>query len=93
MAGIAEKINIEVNRMRGSAALYRLTPPMEDEDGKSVAYVVVSAVTAPVTGPETFIFAANDRGDIESWHELPGSFRGDLDHVAALENAGYRVAP
>lgn len=40
---------------------------------------------------ETFIFPANEHGDIVGWHELRGSFQGDFDIDGALNRAGYRV--
>lgn len=59
-------------------------------------YVIVSAVVA-YSGPETYIFPArpsSDRpGGFESINslELPGSFRGALNHAQALDGAGYRA--
>ena len=54
-------------------------------------YVVVSAADVMYSGPETYIFGADENGEVVDWLELPGSFRGKLDHVAALEGAGYEV--
>ena len=54
-------------------------------------HVIVSAVVAMFSGPETYIFPANDKGEITDWGELDGSFKGDLDHAQALRNAGYEV--
>lgn len=42
-------------------------------------------------GPETFLFPADGKGNITSWGELDGSFRGAIDHEQALRNAGYVV--
>lgn len=74
---------------------YRLIPPLLHEDHypreaevSSVDYVVVSASNR-ASVPETYIFEADVRGEIVSWSELPGSFRGGLDHDAALRRAGY----
>ena len=87
----------------GDARLYRLDPPliMKDYDGNVILdkkgnatahqYVVVSATDAMFSGPETFIFPANKTGNITSWSELNGSFKGDLDHEEALRNAGYSI--
>jgi hypothetical protein len=72
----------------GDARLYRVSPPMEGVH----EYVVVSAVDAPFTGPETFIFPGDADGDVTEWGELDGSFRGALDHEAALSGAGYEMA-
>ena len=70
----------------GHAALYRLTPPLERH-----AHVVVSATVAMFSGPETYIFAANAKGKVTKWGELPGSYRSGLDHAKALRGAGYEV--
>lgn len=74
----------------GDARLYKVDPPMTYDD-KKTNYVVVSATTAVFSGPETYIFPANQHGEILNWLELPGSFRGGLDHTSALEGAGYSI--
>lgn len=79
-----------VDGMRGDARLYRLDPPLADYDGDVHEFVIVSAVVAD-SGPETYIFPADESGKITDWLEMPGSFKGALDHVAALANAGYEV--
>jgi hypothetical protein len=77
--------------------LYKLDPPIsepdwEDEDViNQHEYVVVSAVVACIGGPETYIFPADENGEITDWGELKGSFQGALDHELALANAGYTV--
>lgn len=81
---------------RGEARLYRVSPPMVENqwpgDGKvEHGCVVVSAVVAMFSGPETYIFPADESGAVVSWGELDGSFRGGLDHEAALRGAGYTV--
>ena len=45
----------------------------------------------PFRGPETYIFGADKDGEILSWMELDGSFRGDLNHREALLKAGYEL--
>jgi hypothetical protein len=55
------------------------------------SYVIVSAVDAMFSGPETYIFPANEDGQIQDYGELEGSYRGGFDHVTALEGAGYAV--
>lgn len=72
----------------GDARLYRVDPPMTYDDDKKTNYVVVSAVNVPPYGPETYIFPATRLGEVLDWLELPGSFRGALDHTRALEGAG-----
>ena len=67
---------------RGDAHLYKLDPK---HDG--VEYVVVSAVEAY----ETYIFPADESGNVEEYIEMDGSFRGGLDHAEALRGLGYQV--
>jgi hypothetical protein len=62
---------------------YRLDPPLQGHE-----YVCVSAVM--VLDPETLIFPADEQGNITSFLDLDGSFKG-LDHERALRNAGYEV--
>lgn len=79
---------LTVNRGRdfsGDARLYRLSEPLEGH-----THVIVSAV-ASVYVTETYIFPADESGEVTDWGELPGSFRGDTDHEQALNNAGYDV--
>lgn len=76
--------------------LYRLSTPMKyggyNGEFYETEYVIVSAVVAMDTQrPETFIFPATETGRILSYLDLPGSFRGELNHRKALENAGYVV--
>lgn len=103
--GTAQLTEIKPRGWREDAdvAVYHCDPPMPwtdwtgDEDVLCYAdLVIVSAVPFVGTdGPETYIFAARkaDSGGIEiaSWTELPGSFRGGMDHAEALRGAGYEV--
>lgn len=78
----------------GHAALYRLSEPLGsdwDEESVKTDLVVVSAAVVTYCGPETYIFAADEDGQIASWSELPGSMKGTLSHAEALEGAGYEV--
>ncbi len=85
--------------------LYRVVPPVTwqdyDEEGElrehKADFVVVSAsnVPPPFGGPETYIFPHSGKpGEDEplSMTELPGSFKGSLDHAKALKYAGYKIA-
>jgi len=76
------------NATRARHYHYRLVPP---HDG--AGYVVVSAATVPYSGPETYIFRADETGKITDWMEMDGSYRGGLDPVEALRRAGYEVIP
>ena len=67
----------------GHAALYELDEEIDYGDGKT-KHVVVSATVAMFGGPETYIFPANEDGEIVDYGELPGSYKGGLDHETAL---------
>jgi hypothetical protein len=71
---------------RGDAALYELSEPLGGH-----MFVVVSASDVPMSGPETYIFGANENGEIQDWGELPGSTPGIMCHNTALKNAGYQI--
>lgn len=77
----------------GDMRLYKLDPSItdEDHDDKPVTFqhVVVSAANVPFSGPETYIFGCDSQGNNIDFKELRGSFRGGLDHEAALLAAGY----
>ena len=91
----ATLIRDELPDFRGHAALYRVEPPIEgyepwDETKQApkYSYVVVSAVSVLGT-PETYMFGANEHGEIVDWGELPGSQKGTLSHTQVLTEAGY----
>lgn len=94
MKKIATPVGGRLDGFTGDARLYKLEPPIEqkDWDGTLVAtheFVVVSAVSVPFTGPETYIFPADAGGNVVDWGELDGSARGHMDHSLALSDAGY----
>ena len=79
---------------RQTQRLYKVYPPTYYDEGidgirRETQHVVVSAVDAMFSGPETYIFPADEDGKVLDWCELDGSFRGALNHDAALINAGY----
>jgi|TARA_E500000331_G_scaffold348370_1_gene389881 hypothetical protein len=80
-----------VREAKGRACLYRLSEPLAGYE-----YVVVSAAKdarndyGQVVG-ETFIFGSDESGRVKSFLELPGSYRGGLDHQKALNDAGYDI--
>ncbi len=82
----ATRIGIRLYGWKGDARLYKLSPPLKGYD-----FVVVSATTVPNQGPETYIFPSEPDGQPAHWTELPGSFRGGLDHDKALRDAGYET--
>lgn len=68
-----------------NAKLWKLSRPFRPEySDRSVEYVVSSAVH--VLGiPESVLYSADSNGEVLSWSELPGSFRGDLNHQEAID--------
>lgn len=86
--------------LKGNARLYKLSKPLkydrydfekEEDVPESTDYVIVSAIDAMFSGPETYIFAADSEGRVLDWGELEGSYRGGYDHEQALADAGYTV--
>ena len=98
---VTMKTATEIKRIEGftsDARLYKLSEPIaydfdyDTENYKSSTnFVIVSAAHVMFTGPETYIFPASEQGEVLSWSELDGSYRGGLDHERALEGAGYAV--
>lgn len=82
------------NKFTGRAFLFKISPPMKSWSEKKFEYwryVVVSAVVAPFSGPETYIFPADKEGNVDCWLELDGSQRGTMSHREVLEDLGYVV--
>ncbi len=83
----------------GDARLYELSEPVEydkpwdeeDPPAKMTKYIAVSAANVPFSGPETYIFPADENGEVLKWGELDGSFKGDMDHIKALMRAGFEL--
>lgn len=76
-----------LENQRKLATLYRLSEPLD-----GYTYVIVSAVMVPHTGPETYIFGSDAEGNYPpDMRELPGSFRGGMNHEIALNYAGYVI--
>lgn len=84
MKKTAKFIKDKISEVGAIQRLYKMTPPLEGHE-----YVIVSAVNAMFSGPETFIFPADENGKITNFFELDGSFKGSLEHKEALDNAGY----
>jgi hypothetical protein len=93
--GKATLVRGPLDGFNGDARLYRCDPPMagaydyDTDTNEPTTHVIVSAAVVPYSGPETYIFPATEDGKIASWGELPGSYRGGLDHAEALKRAGY----
>mgnify|MGYP000004704127 FL=1 len=85
---------------RGNAKLYKLSSPVRYEDTnretprkRQTKFVVVSSVDMALDhgGSETFIFPADAKGKIQSWHELKGSSKGNLSHDVVLGLIGFNL--
>lgn len=92
----ATLIKSDLDNLTGNAALYKVEPAtgyhtLENDKELKTEYIVVSAVDVVFSGPETYIFPADSEGNVLSWGELEGSYRGGLVHETALANAGYTV--
>lgn len=81
----------------GSAALYRVVPPIRardiDPNGEEIVelieHVVASSSDVPWQEAMTMVFRADAEGYILSWAELRGMY-GD-SHDEALGLIGYRI--
>lgn len=76
-------------------ALYKLSEPLQpySKEESDTNYVVVSALPGALDTNrcETFIFKANEKGDITDWTEMKGSTNSTMSHKVALKNAGYKL--
>lgn len=86
----------ELNDWRGFACLYKLSVPVTyrrlgDARDWETNHIIVSSVVAEYSGPETYIFPADEEGNALNFLELSGSFRGELDHIKAITDAGYSL--
>lgn len=71
-----------------TASLYRLDPPMRTRSGRYDHVVVLAQHDE--WGGRTQVFPS-DADAVMSPGDLPGSYAGGMDHVEALNRAGYEV--
>lgn len=64
--------------LRTRAAIYEMAPPLRGH-----RRVAVSSTVAPLSGPETLIFAVEDSGEVRDFLDI-GGLRGTLSHPEAL---------
>jgi hypothetical protein len=82
----ADKVrDLDLINPERTRSLWRVDPPVQFFDIKSdecltSEFIVASSVIVPGSGPETYIFPADENGAILSWAELPGSQRGIISH-------------
>ena len=94
----AELVKENLEGFQGAVNLYKLDKTLEyseewDDEVFSYDYIVISGVKMRSdlmaglagNGQETFIFPANEDGEVINWAELPGSFQGHVNHEEALE--------
>lgn len=78
----------------GPCAAYRLEPPLInidwDDSEESHEYIFVSQA-APLFMWETYIFAADENGEVNNWGELDGSRKGYITPDDLLRELGYEV--
>lgn len=88
---VTEVGRVNEDTATGTQVLWKLSEPyvVRDWNGKvktTTSYVVTSATIVPGSGPETYIFPADSAWSLSPRPtELPGSFRGDLNHLDAIE--------
>jgi hypothetical protein len=78
--------------LRGDAILWELSEPVPDGDGGTTSHVITSRIAFGETR-ETYIFPADEGGNVTSWGEMSGSLRGEWEHEDAIREAGWRVIP
>ena len=79
----------KLDRFTGVASLYEVDPPMKDREGEEHKFVIASATVAYGTGPEVYLFPADEEGSVVDWGEMDGSIRGSLSHEEAFKEVGY----
>lgn len=83
----------------GHADLYKVTPPIRDEGYDEddatmlIHYVIASSITGGFFGTETYLFPANEDGEITSWCELAGSQKDVTFYETVFNDIGYTVLP
>ena len=92
MEMIARRLKIETGRestgvsVRADACSYHVSPPIEGFE-----YVWVSQANAIFTGWETYIFPADESGNVTDWGELDGSRRGYISPDGLMIELGYSI--
>lgn len=81
---MTNKVARKIKNINNHQVLWEVLPRI---DGNK--YVITSTSNVQFTGPETYMFAADEKGNIIDWGELPGSYRGGLDHKKCFECIGY----
>jgi hypothetical protein len=80
------KFVTKIKDVNGRQVLWKAEPPLEGHE-----YIITSESNVMFTGAETYIFASDKDGNITDWCELPGSYRGELNHKKCFSNIGYNI--
>jgi hypothetical protein len=70
-------------------AIYELRPPLTGLDDKSYSFVLIRGVRTPQRST-ALIYGLNDKKEIDTHIELPGSVEKTAEHAHALDLAGYQ---
>jgi hypothetical protein len=81
---MTNKVAVKIKNIKQNQILWEVFPRIEGHK-----HVITSATDVPFSGPETYMFAANEKGEIVDWCELPASYKGELDHKKCFEYIGY----
>lgn len=84
MMNKVNKAAYKIKQLSSSKILWEVMPRI---DGNK--YVVTSVSNLTRLGEETYMFAADEQGNIIDWSELEGSYRGEQDHHNCFKNIGY----
>lgn len=94
----AQKFDTKPGQFRETAFFYKLSEPVEydyDYDTekflKETRFVCVSQANAFGSGYETFIFPADENGEVVDWSELEGSLRGYISPDQLMRECGWSV--
>lgn len=78
------KVAYKIKELSNNKILWEVMPRI---DGNK--FVITSTTNVQFSGPETYMFASDEKGNIIEWCELAGSYRGGLVHKTCFENIGY----
>ena len=92
----AELILDNLENFIGHASLYKLSESIEeygycDDDAIQLHDYVICSTTHLSVATETYIFPADEQGNITSWHELEGSKKDCDSHDEVLGDIGYVI--
>ena len=78
------KVNKVAYKIKQSKILWEVMPRIGGNK-----YVVTSVSNLNRLGVETYMFGADEQGNIIDWSELQGSYSGGQDHHKCFKNIEY----